>query len=114
MTATTDAAIDIPGVIHAERTPPEALLASGGVGAPETYGFEEIYGQFCPVQGYIDCHHPNYDAKPSPEKAPAGRDVWVGDYWALFPAGHILELNNLTAILEHRHRNGLPIEGQPR
>ena len=34
---------------------------------------------------------------------------WVGDFWDLFYAGHTVEMNNLKAILEHRHRNGLPV-----
>ncbi|MFE5406795.1 hypothetical protein ACFQ9Z_36990 [Streptomyces sp. NPDC056580] len=33
----------------------------------------------------------------------------MGDYWDLFYAGHTLEMNNLKAILEHRHRGGLPV-----
>jgi hypothetical protein len=33
----------------------------------------------------------------------------VGDWWPIFPAGHAVELVNLKAILEHRHRHGLPI-----
>jgi hypothetical protein len=37
----------------------------------------------------------------------------VGDYWDLFYAGHTLELNNLKAILEHRHRAGLPAVTRP-
>jgi hypothetical protein len=35
--------------------------------------------------------------------------VWVGDFWDMFGAGHLLELRNLKAIAEYRHRNGLPI-----
>jgi hypothetical protein len=27
----------------------------------------------------------------------------------MFGAGHLLELNNLKAISEYRHRNGLPV-----
>jgi hypothetical protein len=212
MTSMINGVIDIPGVIHAERTPPGALLASGTISASETYDFEHVYGQFCPVQGFIDCppedvfryladgrsleewtystrdlkptttegiwegrdllvpdtklfvrtescaesmtvdyhcawdqgedlwmiylmrvvparlvlgregsvvtwvncHHPHYDSNPYPELAPAGREAWVGDFWPMFPAGHELELANLTAILEYRHRNGLPIDGRGR
>lgn len=212
MTSTTNGVRHIPGVIHAERTPPDALLASGAVRSSATYDFADVYGRFCPVQCVIDCppadvfrylsdslnlaewtystrdlrptatagvwqgrdllaedtslyvrtescaesmtvdyhcawdqpdqlwmiylmrvipagpvldrpgsvvtwvncHHPNYDANPYPETAPAGRAAWVGDFWPMFPAGHELELANLTAILEHRHRDGLPIVGRPR
>ncbi len=35
--------------------------------------------------------------------------MWVGDFWDMFGAGHALELQNLKAIAEYRHRNGLPI-----
>jgi hypothetical protein len=37
----------------------------------------------------------------------------VGDYWDLFYAGHTVEMNNLKAILEHRHRNGQPVSVDP-
>ena len=37
------------------------------------------------------------------------RPVWVGDFWDMFGAGHLLELKNLKAIAEYRHRNGLPV-----
>lgn len=215
MTSVTSKAgrvLDIPGVIHAERTPPDALVAAGTMQPPATYRFEDVYGEFCPVQCVIDCppedvfrylsdsvnlaewtystrdfqpsrtpgvwrardllapdtalylrtescaqamtvdyhcawdqpdhlwmvylmrvvparvvldrdgsvvtwvncRHPNYDANPYPDTAPPGRSEWVGDFWPMFPAGHQLELRNLTAILEHRHRTGQPIEGRPR
>ena len=29
--------------------------------------------------------------------------------WPFFYAGHMLELENLKAILEYRHHNGLPV-----
>ena len=35
--------------------------------------------------------------------------MWVGDFWDMFGAGHLLELQNLKAIAEYRHRHGLPI-----
>jgi hypothetical protein len=35
--------------------------------------------------------------------------VWVGDFWDMFGAGHLLELKNLKAIAEYRHHNGLPV-----
>ncbi len=56
-----------------------------------------------------NCHHPFYDENPFPETAPEGRPVWVGDFWDMFAAGHKLELDNLKAIAEYRHHNGLPI-----
>ncbi|MFI1917439.1 SRPBCC family protein [Nocardia sp. NPDC020380] len=59
---------------------------------------------------WTNCHHPFYDENGYPETAPADRPVWVGDFWHLFAAGHLLELRNLKAICEHRHANGLPIK----
>nr|WP_245549822.1 SRPBCC family protein [Gordonia effusa] len=58
---------------------------------------------------WTNCHHPFYDENPYPETAPKDRKVWVGDFWELFYAGHLMELRNLKAICEHRHRNGEPI-----
>ena len=37
------------------------------------------------------------------------RAVWVGDFWDMFGAGHLLELKILRTIAEYRHRNGLPV-----
>jgi hypothetical protein len=62
------------------------------------------------VVTWTNCHHPFYDDNPYPETAPAGRPVWVGDFWDMFGAGHLLELRNLKAIAEYRHRNGLPVK----
>lgn len=59
---------------------------------------------------WTNCRHPFYDHNPYPETAPAGRTGWVGDFWDIFGAGHGLELNNLKAIAEYRHRNGLPVK----
>ena len=56
-----------------------------------------------------NCRHPFYNNNPYPETAPPERPVWVGDFWDMFAAGHQLELDNLRAIAEYRHRNGLPI-----
>ena len=58
---------------------------------------------------WTNCRHPYYDKNPFPERAPAGRKVWVGDLWPFFYAGHHVEMQNLKAILEYRHANGLPI-----
>lgn len=58
---------------------------------------------------WTNCHHPFYDHNPYPETAPPDRPVWVGDFWDMFSAGHQLELENLTAIAEHRHARGLPV-----
>jgi hypothetical protein len=58
---------------------------------------------------WTNCRHPFYDENPYPEKAPADRKVWVGDLWPFFFAGHTVEMHNLKAILEYRHKNDLPI-----
>ena len=58
---------------------------------------------------WTNCHHPFYDDNPYPESAPPERPVWVGDFWDMFGAGHELEMKNLKAIAEYRHRNGLPV-----
>ncbi|HZA08725.1 SRPBCC family protein [Mycobacterium sp.] len=58
---------------------------------------------------WTNCHHPFYDHNPYPEAAPPKRPVWVGDFWDMFGAGHLLELKNLKAIVEYRHHNGLPV-----
>jgi hypothetical protein len=58
---------------------------------------------------WTNCKHPYYEVNPFPERAPAGRDIWVGDIWPFFYAGHYMELQNLKLILEHRHAHGLPI-----
>jgi len=58
---------------------------------------------------WTNCHHPFYDQNPYPETAPAGRSEWVGDGWDLFGPGHRLELKNLKAIVEYRHRNNLSV-----
>ena len=53
-----------------------------------------------------NCKHPHYDKNPYPEKAPEGRP-WVGNFWDMFYAGHVVELENLKNILEYKHANGL-------
>ncbi|MFZ5479509.1 MAG: SRPBCC family protein [Myxococcota bacterium] len=58
---------------------------------------------------WTNCRHPFYDRNPFPEAAPPARKVWVGDLWPYFPAGHHVELQNLKHILEHRHREGMPM-----
>ncbi|AWK76818.1 SRPBCC family protein (plasmid) [Rhodococcus oxybenzonivorans] len=58
---------------------------------------------------WTNCHHPFYDENPYPETAPSDREPWVGDFWELFYAGHLMELRNLKAICEHRYAHGQPI-----
>ncbi|MFK4148468.1 SRPBCC family protein [Streptomyces sp. NPDC004065] len=65
------------------------------------------------VVTWTNCRHPYYDANPRPELSPDPGRPWVGDYWDLFYAGHTVEMNNLKAILEHRHRSGLPVSVPP-
>jgi len=55
---------------------------------------------------WSNCKHPFYDENPFPETANQDRDVWVGDLWPFFRAGHIVEMTNLKMILEHRHATG--------
>lgn len=55
---------------------------------------------------WTNCHHPYYDANPFPALSPDPEREWVGDWWPLFYAGHTIELANLKAILEYRHRRG--------
>lgn len=61
---------------------------------------------------WTNCHHPFYDRNPHPELAKDPKRTWVGDWWPLFYAGHTLELQNLKAILEHRHARGIAIGPQ--
>lgn len=58
---------------------------------------------------WTNCKHPFYEKNPFPELAPPGRELWVGDVWPLFYAGHQMELDNLTTICAFRHTNGLPV-----
>lgn len=55
---------------------------------------------------WTNCHHPYYDANPYPTLNPDPKRTWVGDLWPVFYAGHAIELANLRAILEARHRAG--------
>ena len=70
---------------------------------------EVVLGKPGCVVLWTNCRHPYYDGNPFPEKAPAGRKVWVGDMWPFFYAGHKIEMDNLKCILEHRHAHGLPM-----
>jgi hypothetical protein len=58
---------------------------------------------------WVNCHHPYYDHNPCPELAPQADRMWVGEMWPFFYAGHTIELRNLKAILEYRHKHGVPI-----
>jgi len=55
---------------------------------------------------WTNCKHPHYENNPFPDAAPEGRDLWVGDLWPFFYAGHHVEMQNLKSILEHRHASG--------
>lgn len=63
---------------------------------------------------WTNCRHPYYDKNPHPELAPRADRPWVGDFWGMFYAGHTVEMENLKAILEHRHAHGLPVSTPPR
>jgi len=58
---------------------------------------------------WTNCHHPYYDRNPFPELNKDPKRAWVGEWWPLFYGGHSVELANLKAILEHRHRRGIPL-----
>lgn len=70
---------------------------------------EMVLGRSGTVVIWTNCHHPYYDANPFPQLCGDPQRTWVGEWWPLFYAGHTIELANLKAILEHRHRNGLHI-----
>ena len=63
-----------------------------------------------PAGGAMDQLPPSVlRAQPLSRYRPPQREVWVGDFWEMFGAGHLLEMKNLKAIAEYRHRNGLPV-----
>jgi hypothetical protein len=70
---------------------------------------QEVFDKPGSVVLWTNCHHPFYDRNPYADAAPPERPVWVGDFWDMFAAGHLLELKNLKAIAEYRHQNGLPV-----
>jgi hypothetical protein len=70
---------------------------------------QEVFDKPGSVVLWTNCHHPFYDHNPYPDAAPPERPVWVGDFWDMFGAGHLLELKNLKAIAEYRHQNRLPV-----
>jgi len=69
---------------------------------------ELVLGRPGTVVVWTNCHHPYYDENPFPDLCRDPKRTWVGEWWPLFYAGHTIELANLKAILEHRHRHGLP------
>lgn len=68
---------------------------------------KQVFNKEGSVVIWTNCRHPYYDKNPYPEKAPAGRPLWVGDMWDWFYAGHLAEMKNLKAILEYRYKNGI-------
>jgi hypothetical protein len=68
-----------------------------------------VFGKSGSVITWSNCHHPNYDDNPHPDTAPTDRDIWVGDLWPMFYAGHVVEMQNLKKILEYRNTHNLPI-----
>lgn len=46
---------DIPGLIRTETTPREQLLAQCTQMSKPAYPHDEVYGDFCTIQDYIDC-----------------------------------------------------------
>jgi len=76
---------------------------------PPTCPAETVLKRPGSVVIWTNCRHPYYAKNPFPALAKDPKREWVGDWWPLFYAGHSLELSNLKAILEHRHRHGLPM-----
>lgn len=70
---------------------------------------EQVLKRSGSVVIWTNCRHPYYTKNPFPELVRDPKREWVGDWWPLFYAGHSIELANLKAILEHRHRHGLPM-----
>ncbi|HEX7452300.1 MAG TPA: SRPBCC family protein [Polyangiaceae bacterium] len=58
---------------------------------------------------WSNCRHPYYRENPFPDLNLDPNREWVGDWWPLFYTGHTIELRNLKAIVEYRHRSGLPM-----
>lgn len=58
---------------------------------------------------WTNCRHPYYEKNPFPHLSHNPKRTWVGDWWPFFYAGHTIEIRNLKAILEYRHRRGLPL-----
>lgn len=58
---------------------------------------------------WTNCCHPYYGKNPYPEIAPKERQIWVGDGWPFFKAGHAMELENLKKITEYRYNNDIDL-----
>jgi hypothetical protein len=52
---------------------------------------QEVFDKPGSVVLWTNCHHPFYDRNPYADAAPPERPVWVGDFWDMFAAGHLLE-----------------------
>lgn len=63
---------------------------------------ERVLGKRGCVITWSNFRHPHYDRNPYPEKAPPNRP-WVGELWDMFYGGHLIEIQNLKRILEHRY-----------
>ncbi len=72
-----------------------------------------VLGRPGSVITWTNCRHPHYDANPFPQHAPRPDRPWIGEFWDLFHAGHLVEMRNLKTILEHRHGNGEPVSRSP-
>ncbi len=72
-------------------------------------GAQQVLKRPGSIVTWTNCHHPYYDRNPFPQLCRDPKREWVGDWWPLFYAGHSIELANLKAILEHRHRAGIPV-----
>jgi hypothetical protein len=70
---------------------------------------ESVLGRSGSVVIWTNCRHPYYERNPFPALNGNPKRAWVGEWWPLFYAGHTIELSNLKAIVEYRHREGLPM-----
>ena len=70
---------------------------------------QEILNKPGSIVTWTNCGHPYYKNNPYPELAPEQRQIWVGDGWPFFKAGHALELENLKKICEYRYKEGINV-----
>jgi hypothetical protein len=61
---------------------------------------QEVLNKTGTVVIWSNCYHPFYEKNPYPETAPSNRELWVGDIWDMFYAGHWIEMQNLKKIME--------------
>src|SRR3954454_19668654 len=55
MSITSHQLADIPGLIRCETTSRDDMLAKATAATRPAYPHDDVYGEFCTVQDYIDC-----------------------------------------------------------